>query len=495
MLGVFIVQSGLEYTSTDQFCGLCHAHPHVTESWKLSTHYKNESGVVVHCVECHLPPGGLHHFTEKARLGIRDTFSSLFKDVSSIDWEAKGRLKHARTHTYDASCIRCHAELFSLDLSKKGEDGHVHYFHKKDEIRCINCHLNVGHYSEEVFEEEKLTAITPERRKTTLPPKPLSPDVFADYAEIIPGAEVVFEMIAIPGGTFVMGSPASESRRRADEGPLHRVRVSSFWMGKAEVSWDEWEVYYRENATRSKYASLGSNIELDAVTGPTPPYGAPDQGWGRGSRPAITMTHHAAMKYCEWLSSVTGDKYRLPTEAEWEYASRGATTDPYFFEGNPSKMTRKSFINRIFGVDTSGIDGYVWYELNSSGKTHPAYSKKTNPFGLLNVLGNVKEFCLDWYAPDVYHRGTSDSIIINPCGPKSGIEHVIRGGSFQSDAADLRCASRDHTRHEEWLLTDPQSPKSIWWYSDCYDVGFRVVREYKGRPIVLHREGKYQKSK
>jgi formylglycine-generating enzyme required for sulfatase activity len=95
---------------------------------------------------------------------------------------------------------------------------------------------------------------------------------------------------------------------------------------------------------------------------------------------------------------------------------------------------------------------------------------------MVDMLGNVREFCLDRYAPDAYSL-VAHSESIDPRGPDSGKEHVVRGGSYRSDAADLRCAARDHTREEDWLLTDPQSPKSVWWYSDVTDVGFRVVRE------------------
>ena len=481
IVAVFSGHAALEYTSADHFCDVCHVHPHATELWKKSPHYKNKTGVIVHCVACHLPPGGMEYYVEKVRFGVRDVYGTLFKDISKINWEAKRKLEHARSFTSDAACTNCHAELFSLNLSKKGENAHVYYFHKKDRVRCINCHLTVGHYREKVPEAvEMLATEIPAEKAAKLPLKPIPTDTFTNYTDFIPGTNVTFEMVAIPGGTFLMGSPVSESYRRSDEGPRRKVKISPFWMGKAEVTWDEWEIFYTQTATRGKqeYASLVS--ELDVITGPTPPYGTPDQGWGKGSRPAITMTHHAAIKYCEWLSSITGRNYRLPTEAEWEYACRGGTNSPYYFDGDPSKFTRKSWTNRLFGVDTSGINQYVWYEGNSEAQTHPAYSRKPNPFGLSNMPGNVKEFCLDWYDPHAYQQYPSDSLIINPKGPKLGTEHVIRGGSFKSDAAELRSATRDRTRHDAWQLTDPQSPKSIWWYSDCNDVGFRIVRQFEG---------------
>jgi formylglycine-generating enzyme required for sulfatase activity len=101
---------------------------------------------------------------------------------------------------------------------------------------------------------------------------------------------------------------------------------------------------------------------------------------------------------------------------------------------------------------------------------------KSNPFGLVHMLGNVKEFCLDWYDSDIY--ATYPDHIKNPEGPPEGTEHVIRGGSYNSDAADVRISKRDHTRHDAWMVTDPQIPKSLWWYSDNNEVGFRVVCEY-----------------
>jgi formylglycine-generating enzyme required for sulfatase activity len=93
------------------------------------------------------------------------------------------------------------------------------------------------------------------------------------------------------------------------------------------------------------------------------------------------------------------------------------------------------------------------------------------------MLGNVREFCSDYYQKNIYYT-YDNKIIKDPKGPKTGNEWVIRGGSYKSDAAELRCAARDFTRQERWLITDPQVPKSLWWYSDVKDVGFRVVCEF-----------------
>jgi len=475
---LFAGHTGMEKTSTDKFCDqTCHVHPHSTQRWIKSTHYSNKRGVVTHCIECHLPAGGIEFYTEKARLGTQDIYGKFFKDISKINWQAKRSLDLAKTFTYDSACIKCHAQLFTTGLSKKGADGHLHYQRLKDKVSCINCHLYVGHYSEKKAEE--IVDLEGDELKDF----PEEVEDLKNYAERIPGTSVKFAMVAIAGGSFLMGSPDTEPYRRPDEGPVHRVRVSSFWMGRVEVSWREYEVFLLQRGSKGKQEE-NSRIHT-AVTGPTPPYGSPDQGWGRGSRPAVTMTHHAAMIYCEWLSSVTGKTYRLPTEAEWEYACRAGTSTPYFFAGDPSRFTGLSWINKIRGITTSPIGEFAIYQPTGGLRTSPPTISKPNPWGLVNMLGNVKEFCLDWYDQKTYSYNSTAEEVTNPRGPQSGAEHVMRGGSFKSDAVDLRSAARDYTRTNDWLMTDPQSPKSIWWYSDSNDAGFRVVREFEGQVLEI----------
>ena len=501
VLGIVLLlaaHEGSRLSSTDTFCESCHVHPRSTISWKLSTHYKNKTGMVIHCVDCHLPPEGLPYYTEKAWTGSRDIYGKLFKDVSKIDWEAKAVLEYARTYTYDESCLRCHQDLYSLNLSSKGIQAHENYVRNREKgIRCINCHLYVGHYSEKKQEEQKFEedqvltstesgATVGARPRRSLPPLKLETTTipgerFENYLETISGTPVKFDMVAVNGGEFDMGSRSDEPYRRRNEGPVHKVKVSSFWIGRTEVSWAEFEEFYSETVTHSKNERglVQENLEtVDAITGPTPPYGSPDQGWGKGERPAITMSHHAARVYCEWLSRVTGKRYRLPTEAEWEYACRAGTKTPYFFAGDPTDFTKFYWWNRWFGMDTEPLARYARYAENSSRRTHPPSSVKPNPWGLLDMIGNVKEFCLDWYDPAAYSQ-YSDDITVDPMGPETGEEHVVRGGSYRSDAIELRSAARDYTRTDDWLTTDPQSPKSIWWYSDSTDVGFRVVREFE----------------
>ena len=477
---VFLIRSGIEYTSTDAFCESCHVHPQAISSWKLGQHRDTESGVVAHCTDCHLPPDGWDYLVAKAKTGLRDIFSTLFKDVSRIDWELKSRREHAVRHVYKASCLKCHQNLFPKGLTKKGEDAHLYYEQNAEKLRCINCHLKVGHFHKE---EPKLAAMNEKSGKDkVIYTKPAVVTEFKDYTEYIPGTSVSFEMVAIPGGTFTIGSPQDEPYRDEDEGPQRTIEISPFWMGKTEVSWDEYFAFYRqthrEGRSEDQLTTIKKISDVNAITGPTPPYGNPDQGWGRGKRPAITMTYHAATVYCQWLSQVTGKKYRLPTEAEWEYAARGGTTGAYFFEGDPRKFSETRLWNKIFGIDTT-INQYVIYRGNSGGKTHLPSAVKPNPFGLLHMLGNVKEFCLDWYAPDAYAAYPADEVIKDPTGPPAGTEHVIRGGSFKSLASEVRVAARESTHHDAWMVTDPQMPKSIWWYSDNNEVGFRVVCEYE----------------
>ncbi len=431
-------------------------------------------------MECHLPPGGIDYVIQKTRLGVRDAVGMALKDHDSFDWEARSQLEHARTHVFRESCLDCHPNLFPLELTDKGEEAHLHYEQRVDEIRCINCHLQVGHYDPDAVEEVDFSIAAVE--ETEVYQAPAVVDSFVDYTEFIPGTTVSFDMVAIPGGTFQMGSTEFEPYRGADESPVHPVTVSPFWMGRVEVTWDEFEAWYR--ATRSEGRTDTRLMEvraddlegIDALTGATPPYVPPDQGWGRGDRPAITMTHTAAVQYTRWLSVVTGKRYRLPTEAEWEYAARAGTQTAYFFEGEPTHYTQRRFWNRLFGPNTEVLDSFAIYAGNSEARTQPPEAVAPNPFGLVNMLGNVKEFCLDWYAPDTYQQRTSETVV-DPQGPETGTERVIRGGSFRSDPADLRSAARDHTRNNACLLTDPQVPKSLWWYSDCTDIGFRVVRE------------------
>ncbi|MBL7971675.1 MAG: SUMF1/EgtB/PvdO family nonheme iron enzyme [Prolixibacteraceae bacterium] len=471
---MFAGNKAVKYTSTDEYCASCHVHPHAEQSWKLSKHYDNKSGVIVHCTECHLPPPGHGMLFAKAKHGAKDVYGLLFKDSSEYNWPAKRKLEAAKKFVYTESCIKCHQNLFPKTLTEEGENAHLNYITSKTEISCLNCHLDVGHFDPNFKHEHNANFGVTASASTEIFTEPTSVTSFTNFTEKIPGTSVTFDMVAIPEGQFLMGSSKKEPFRKPDEGPVHPVKVSRFFMAKIEVSWDEYLEFFKATSSQGR-KEAEENENVDAISGPTPPWGAPDQGWGKGSRPAITMSWKAANVYCQWLSQVTGKKYRLPTEAEWEYAARGGTKTPYFFEGDPKKLTSEGFFRKILGTDTTTIASYVAYKENSFSQTLAPESVKENPFGLKNMLGNVYEFCSDYYSPTTYSEYKKG--VVNPKGPKRGKEHVIRGGSFKSDAKDVRSAARDFTKSKDWLVTDPQMPKSVWWYSDCVDVGFRVVCE------------------
>ncbi|NQU86443.1 MAG: SUMF1/EgtB/PvdO family nonheme iron enzyme [Mariniphaga sp.] len=468
------------YTSSDQYCMSCHVHPHAEINWKLSAHSNNRTGVKVHCAECHLPPkeNGIAGYSwAKAKHGFKDVYGYLTKDPEEIDWEAKRTPDKAVHFVYETSCIKCHSNLYPATLSNEGSEAHLNYEMNPRNRTCITCHIDVGHYDPSAHQHNLDFGLVDfsEKEKFT---ETETVTKFANFTDKIPGTSVSFNMKAIPGSKFILGSNQKEPYRLPDEGPQREVEVNGFFMAEIEVSWDEYLAFF--NATSSqgrKEANIEINEEVDGITGATPPWGAPDQGWGKSLRPAITMTHHAAMTYCRWLSQVTGKTYRLPTEAEWEYAARGGSKNEYFFEGNPKNFERDGLINKIFGPDTAIINSYVVYTENSPDRTQEPSFVQANPFGLKNMLGNVAEFCLDYYDPIVYGKYPA-GVVKNPRGPRTGTEHVIRGGSFMNSARNLRVADRDYTTTKEWLVTDPQIPKSIWWYSDCKHVGFRVVCEY-----------------
>ncbi len=489
IVGVLVILGAgkaVNMTSTNKFCMSCHIHPVADAEWKKSVHYDTQSGYRVGCAECHLPPKGDGYLWEKTKTGLRDLWGYLVKDSASFDWEAKGRLENARKHVYESSCIKCHENLFPAKLTKEGEDAHLYYTQqeKTPDLHCINCHLNAGHYIEGYTHGSNKTFGSVSSAPKEIFTEPAVVNEFKNFTEKIPSSPISFEMVAIPGGTFNMGSPEDEPFRETDEGPVREVEISPFFMAETEVTWDEYLAFYvqtsvegRSTDTEGLRSEISAGSKTDAISGATPPYGQPDQGWGMGQRPAISFSFHAAETYCKWLSQVTGKKYRLPTEAEWEYACRAGTSGPYFFEGDPRKFEKSGFRARISKNDTTVINSYVVYAGNSPTKTQTPDFVKPNPFGLRNMLGNVAEFCSDWYQPDAYSN-YPEGIIRDPKGPETGEERVIRGGTFMNPAGSLRSAARDYTRTEAWLKTDPQMPKSIWWYSDCFSVGFRVVCEF-----------------
>ena len=292
------------------------------------------------------------------------------------------------------------------------------------------------------------------------------------------GKRVSFEMVLIPSGSFTMGSPADETGRQDHEGPQHEVRLDTFYLCTKETTIELFLSYYQETVSAKrdfievqeakKDTEQQGKDDVDAITGPTPVYGDMTMGYEE-THPAMGMTWHNAMTFCRWLSMKTGKKYRLPTEAEWEYACRAGTTN-------------------IFGVgnDPSGLKDFAWYEANADSETNPIGKKKPNAWGLYDMSGNVREWVYDFYSPTAYKETAKKSPAVNPKGPKTGKVHVARGGDYSSSVEALRCAARAF-EEEWWRSGDPQIPKSIWWLPEMDFIGFRVARSVNTGTKKSHR--------
>jgi formylglycine-generating enzyme required for sulfatase activity len=269
-------------------------------------------------------------------------------------------------------------------------------------------------------------------------------------------------MVAVEGGEFLMGSPDHEPGRQENEGPQARVRVAPFWLGKYEVTWDEFEPFMITAVDRFKNGARKDfdpaiHTDVDAVSGPTAPYTDMSFGMGQLGYPAICMTQHAANKYCQWLSVQTGHFYRLPTEAEWEYACRAGTTTAY-----------------SFGDDPAQLDEYAWHQANSDGQYQKVGEKKPNPWGLYDMHGNVMEWTADQFIPNYFDRLGSGAE--NPfVRPEMLYPRSVRGGGWDSSPEQLRSAYRLGS-DPIWQQQDPQLPKSIWYLTDAPWLGFRLVR-------------------
>src|SRR5262245_4143927 len=228
----------------------------------------------------------------------------------------------------------------------------------------------------------------------------------------IPGTDLKFEMVYVPGGKAKSGEPPME------------VELRPFWMSKTEVTWECFVKYFENRKA----------VKVDGVTRPSPPYEPPHGTMGTGAHPAVGMRWHGAMGYGEWVSTLTGQRYRLPTEAELEYAARAGST-----AAGPEKA-----------------DDVAWFKENAEKKTHLAGMKKPNAFGLCDLMGNVWEYALEYHTPPGYRP-------------------VLRGGAWNTPGAELRFAARQEIR-PEWYERDPNRPRSMWWLTDGLFIGFRLVR-------------------
>lgn len=277
---------------------------------------------------------------------------------------------------------------------------------------------------------------------------------FEKYTQEIKGTKLNFTMEAIPGGSFKQGSATGKD----DEKPVHEVKVNPFWMSTFEVTWDLYEPFVYKDYEVSHSDEGKVSAEVDAVTRPTKPYLDMTFGMGKEGHPALAMTHYNAIQFCKWLYVRTGVFFRLPTEAEWEYASRAGSNDDY-----------------PFGNDAAQLDQYAWFKANSSGQTQKVGLKQPNKWGLYDMLGNVAEWTYDQYDATFYKQ-FSGKKADNPVNvPTKLYPHSVRGGAFDSEAADLRSAAR-MASDPSWKQLDPQIPKSNWWFPEAPFVGLRLVR-------------------
>lgn len=202
------------------------------------------------------------------------------------------------------------------------------------------------------------------------------------------------ELVWCPPGTFQMGSPEDEEGSYYDEIPHEVTLTRGFWIGKYPVTQGQWE------------EEMGSNPSSFKTSGP--------------DAPVEKVSWDDAQEFCRALSQRDGREYRLPTEAEWEYACRAGSTSPW-----------------CFGDDEKKLGDYAWYKENSDRRTHPVGQKKPNAWGIHDMHGNVWEWCQDWYG-DCPADSTTD-----PLGPKGGSIRVRRGGGWSYDAGLCRSAYRN----------------------------------------------------
>lgn len=280
------------------------------------------------------------------------------------------------------------------------------------------------------------------------------------YRVTIPGTQVEFEMVPIPGGRYSM----------TRHGRTFTVVIEPFWMAKTEVTWAEYRRYMDLAIVFDKFDDLGIRQvteanEVDAVTAPSKLY-EPSFTFESGDdpdQPAVSMTQYSAKQYTKWLSRLTGQFFRLPSEAEWEYAClAGAET---------------SF---SFGDDTATLGDYAWYYDNADYELGAVAQKKPNAWGLCDMHGNAAEWVLDAYdeVGTTPAEGSTVTVAESIVWPDELYPRVLKGGSWQQEALDCTATSRLATDDDEWRINDPSSPQSPWWFAsdEGQQVGFRLLR-------------------
>jgi len=279
---------------------------------------------------------------------------------------------------------------------------------------------------------------------------------FEAYKQLIYGSSESILMQPVTGGNFIMGNNDGKS----NEIPAHRVTVDDFWMSAFEITWDQYQLFAERQIDGVSHPEKSEEItlDIDAVATATTPYVDMSHGMGRKGYPVVNITEYAALTFCKWLSAKTGNFYRLPTEAEWEYACRAGGTEYY-----------------SFGKDSTQLGEYAWYKANSNNKYQKVGAKKPNAFGIYDMHGNVAEWTMDQYTETAYHKRNT-ALTSNPWEiPTELYPRAVRGGSWKDEATELGAATRIGSR-AAWKRIDPQIPKSRWWFTNAAHVGFRIIR-------------------
>lgn len=267
-----------------------------------------------------------------------------------------------------------------------------------------------------------------------------------EKAFTLPGGATLTTVWVDPG-SFTMGSPSSEPLRDSNEGPQHQVTISKgFYLGKYEVTQRQWESVMN-----------------------TRPWSGQPSVVDNPDHPAVHLSWEDTQAFIQKINAAeTAPVYRLPTEAEWEFACRA---------GSGSRWS--------FGDQESRLRDYAWYDANAlnAGEdyAHRVGAKQANPWGLHDMHGNIAEWTLDQHDPDYYKQFVS-TLAASPWNKATKpYPHVARGGSWDDEPEQLRSAAR-RASDRSWKQQDPQLPKSIWYLTDAQFIGFRVIRPLKVPP-------------
>lgn len=272
---------------------------------------------------------------------------------------------------------------------------------------------------------------------------------FAPYSAEV---QEPIEMVPVEGGAFLIGPAGDESLQAV-------VIVDSFWIGKHEITWEQYYQFSEEMISTLREQSLPGEedfgITADAISLPSPPYVDMSFGMGTDGYPAISMTHYAASMFTKWLTAKTGHFYRLPTEAEWEYACRAG-------------------LDASAAADLAGEQ--AWYKDTSDRGYKQVGTKQPNAFGLYDMLGNVAEWTTDQFSYDYYANLKENEPVQNPwMKPSELYPRTVKGASWMDEADQVHCSKRSGSE-PRWKMLDPQLPKSLWWHTSAQFLGFRVVR-------------------